>query len=574
MSLQSQIVDEVTTKLTDFQSKLSGHLREQDARWDMYDAIPYIQRRDKESENMAKASTSTTSEAVETITHTLYTMLTAADPNFELVSVTGQISESALFKNTQFLKLQMQKINYKRKLLKLLRSLTLNGTAFVYQPWVSWPYGDPDPAWESCDFVPLALNQVFWSHTAADLEKSDYFGMTDIVSPGHLRVLSGADEEGAVWIRENIDLAIKESGDKETFNEEVKMRLTKLGYSDFSKHWEYIAYWGKLEAIGDNNDYVVGIVNRKYLVRFHASPYPNGVFPIRPVRYLEVDNDPLGRGIGHQLKYPQRLINSNLNRTMDAITFGLFNMMIGSKYNGIDTRKMRPRPWLYLEAEDPNSIVQMKPDLQSAAMGLKLHELLLDQARNDTGATSTLQAVITEASASEVRIAQNNSIRRASNVAEVIGESLIRDTVWFMNLNNFMFVDAPVWLRDTGSPKPLMLYPSEISKNVDPTPRIITDKDFAPQAVKNSLQLLQIITSVRNMIPGDVDVRPIIASIIRRQGEDPAKVFTGQAPPPNLAALQTASGQGGVNRALADRTSPPTPQEQFINAQAGLNVLG
>ena len=576
-----KIVDEVVTNLTDFETNFSRILKERDLFMDMYLGEPFIrsatEHRTKDTEGLSRNADSITSESVETLAHATFSMLTSADPNFELNSATGFTSPSQLYKNTQLIKQQLQKIEYKRKLLKHLRSVYLNGTAFIYMPYMSFPSGDPDPAFESCDFQHLPLNQVFWSHHCAELEYSNFWGITDVITSSHLDSMAGADQEGLVWNKNEIERAKKESDKSESISNEMKLRLNRLGYSNFSKHWEFITRWGPLDAMGDGKDYIIGIVNRKFLVRLNPSPYPKGVFPIWPTRYIEMDNDPMGRGVGHQLKHPLKLINSNLNRTSDTITFGNLNMAFVGKYSGIDTKRLRPRPWLTMEVDNPQDYNPIKPDLQSAEMGLKLHEMLLERARNDTGATSTLQAVITEASASEVRIAQNNSMRKVANTSEIFAEPTVRKVVHFLNLNNFMFMDQPVWIRNTGAPRPTLMFPNDLIKNVDVTAKVVTDKDFTPQAIKNGLQLIQILSSVRNMVPGDVDIRPIVQDIVRRNGQDPDKIFPAQSElplPPQNPGLPFQSSQGALAKSMGDRFSPPTQNQQFIGAQEGINAVG
>lgn len=569
---QKAIIDEIQSKIIEHEQGTHDFLKERELFLNMYRGVAYpssrvgTNLRIPAEEGLARTTVPTTAEAVETLTNAIYTMLTAADPNFELTSSTGKINSSLLFKNTQLLRIQDDQIKFKRKLMIAIRSLVLNGTSFVEQPYISFPYNESNPSIEATDFVPRSWHQMFWMPSAVNLDYSDFMGTLDILSPGQLYNFSQMDPDQSTWMPANIQEALSKSEDEGGFvAPEVRTKLTSLGYKDFKKNLELAVYWGPLESIKTREDYVVGIVNRKFLVRFHPSPYPRGIRPFRIAHHIETEDQPLGIGVGHQMKYQQKWINTNINRTMDVITFGLFNMMIASKFAGIDPRKMRIRPWSIIEADDINAIREFKPDLQSAAMGIKLHEILVEQARNHTGATPTLQAVITEASASEVRIAQNNSIRRVSNEAEIIAHEFIRERIKLNQLNNALFLDRPIWLKAADLEDSMMMFPSEVLKNVNVQIKIVTDKDFAPQMIKNSLQLLQILTSIRNMIPEDVDVRPIVAEVVRRLGVDPSKVFIPKPPVPQINP-QAILGLLNKERGL---TQPPTSIAESVNESLG-----
>src|SRR4029077_15430440 len=51
---------------------------------------------------------------------------------------------------------------------------------------------------------------------------------------------------------------------------------------------------------------------------------------------------------------------------------------------------------------------------------------------------------------------------------------------------------------------------------IEPYVRIVTDKDFRPERVRRMIEALQTITSVRNQLPGDVNVQimPLVDEIM------------------------------------------------------------
>src|SRR3990167_10549523 len=468
-----EIAEEVAEAISSHESAYYNILNERELFLDMYKGTNYTAYKVKSRASLSNLPAPTIAEAVETLANTIFTMLTAAAPNFNLTSLTGSTSAGSLFKMTQLLRMQHDKTKRKRKLMAAVRSLVLNGSAFVEQPWISWPPGEAEPAWEATDFIHRPFPNMFWMPKAISIDYSDYIGSIDVISANRLQALAEMDAEGAAWTKMGVAIALKETESEDYTGSEIRQRLTALGYSDFKGCKELATYYGPLKSVdGGKAEWVVGLVNRKFIVRFHKSIYPRGLRPFRFAKHIELENDPLGIGVGHQLQFQQRYINSNLNRTMDCITLATFHMLLANRYNGLKTDDMKIHPMAVIEADDINGVREFGSDPQAAAQGLKLHEFLINQARSHTGATDVLQAVITEASASEVKIAQSNSMRSVSNKADIIAEEFIREAVYFDNFNNYLFLDQPIWVKAAGMDRPNLIYPIDIAKNIDVMPKI------------------------------------------------------------------------------------------------------
>lgn len=562
-----EIAEEVASKIADHEKASFNILSDRDLFLDMYKGTNYTAYGVKKKSSLSNLPAPTVPEAVETLTNTLFTMLTASDPNFSLESLVGTTNQSSLFKNTQLLRMQHIKTKRKKKLLSAIRSLVLNGSAFVEQPYISWPVGESNPAWEATDFILRPFPNMFWMPKSINIDYSDYIGAVDAISASRLQDLSEMDQEGATWNKFMVAMSLKETEGEEFTGTEVRQRLNSLGYSDYRGTKELATYYGPLKSLGGKEEYVVGLLNRKFVVRFHKSLYPRGMRPFRFAQHIEIENDPLGIGVGHQLQYQQRYINSNLNRTMDNITLATFGIMLANRYAGFKSDDFRLSPLAIWEGDDINGTKPLPVDPQNAAMGMKLHEFLINQARSHTGATDVLQAIITEASASEVRLAQSNSMRAVSVKADVLAEEFIREAVYFDNFNNYLFLDRPIWIKAVGMEKPTLLYPIDVTRQVDVIPKIVTDKDYTPQKQKNSLMLLQILTSIRNTISPDSPLWGLVEEIVRSLGYDPSRFKTlSQAPDPRVLAGLLAKERGLV--------APPTSSaESLIGAQQGVNQI-
>ena len=157
-----EIAQEVASAIEDHEKASFNILNDRDLFLDMYKGTNYTAYKVKPRASLSNLPAPTIAEAVETLTNTIFTMLTAADPNFSLASSSRATDESSLFKMTQLLRMQHTKTKRKKKLMAAVRSMVLNGSAFVEQPFVSWPPGEPDPAWEATDFIHRPFPNMFW----------------------------------------------------------------------------------------------------------------------------------------------------------------------------------------------------------------------------------------------------------------------------------------------------------------------------------------------------------------------------------------------------------------------------
>ena len=565
-----KIAQQVSSALEAHESASHNILSDRDLYLDMYKGVNVVAYRDsRPSSGLSALPSPTTSESVETLTNMIFAMLTAADPNFQLTSLSGRQDQSSLFKNTQLLRMQHDRTKRKKKLLKTVRSMVLNGSAFAEQPFIAFPSGTPDPAWEATDFIHRPFTQMFWMPKAIDIDYSDYMGSIDAISANRLRSLSDMDKNGDSWLSFEIELALKKTEADNFTGSDIRQSLTNLGYTDLKGVKEFISYWGPLQDLdGGKADWVVGLLNRKYVVRLHPSPYPRGMRPYRFAQHIALEDDPLGIGVGQQLRKQQPYINSNLNRTMDNLILATFQGTLVNRIAGLKSSDIKFKPWFQVEVDDINGIKPYPIDTNGAQFGLKLHELLVEQARNQTGATPTLQAIITDASASEVKIAQSNSMRAVSNKADTTADEFIREAVQFDNFNNYLWLDRPIWINAVGMEKPEIISPDEIAKNVGVIPRVVTDKDYTPQKLKNALQLLQIVTSIRNQIPPDSPIWGLVADITSGLGYDPSRFIPKAQPAPDPRVML-----GLLAKEAAMRQQAASPAESFIGAQQGVNEI-
>lgn len=496
-----------------------------------------------------------TTRATEAIATFLYRAMTSAQPNFQFLSNNPMMPQEELWTAEQVVIWQQNALKYRIKLLNACRSLALFGTVIVEEPWmVNMPY------YEGTDFVPRSLLQTAFDPMCFDISLSPWKAVIDYVTEEQLRRL--AQQMPDVWDPVAIDECITASSEAKNVSPEVNARLNNAGYQTYgsgsnytSKMYELVIYYGPLKA-RPGEEMCVAIVNGLKTIKGHASVYKRQPFVIAHLNQFELE--PYGYGVGSIARQTQPEMNSNRGRMHDTITFSLFNMWLASRMANIKTSQLRVRPWGVVEVDgDPEtSLKALRPQLEAVNFGIQMEALMKTEFRSTTGASDNLQAMVTEASATEASIAQTEAVRRLSVIAENVSETLLREHVSKMHENNITFLDQPFSIAATGRSENVMVYPSDIAVDVEVATKIVTDKDFRPQRNKDLLSFLQVVTSIRNQNPqmGQVDLKPFVEEFARGVGMNPKNVWQVIPQIPGMMAdtgpaggppIQNAGGQAG-----------------------------
>jgi len=503
-----------------------------------------------------------TARATEAIATFFYRAMTSAQPNFSFVSMNPDVVQDDLWVSEQVINWQQTATQYRRKLLKACRSMALFGTVGFEQPWsVNLPY------YESTDFVPRSLLQIAFDPLAFDIAQSSWHALIDYVTPEYLRAL--ARKMPDVWDAQTIEDAITASGDAKNLSPELTARMTNAGYQTYagsqgpSSLLQLITYYGNLNNDQSGREWCIATVNDLATIKGHPSVYKRR--PIGFAHMNEFEMEPYAYGVGRVAEATQPEINSNRARMHDTITFSLFNMWLSNRMGNLKQSQMKVRPWGLVEVDgDPDSMLKaIRPQLEGVNFGLQLEQLMKSEFRATTGATDNLQALVTEATATESSIAQTEAVRRLSVMAEIASETLLREHISKCHENNISFLDQPFSIAATGQANNIRVYPSDLALDVEVVTKIVTDKDFRPQRNKDLLQFLQIVTSIRSQNPqlGQVNIQPFVEELARGIGMNPKAVWTPGVPmPPGmpgpgmpLNAIEQAGAAAGNAESMRSR---------------------
>lgn len=466
--------------------------------------------------------------ATEAIGTFLYRAMTSAMPNFQLLSSNPNVSQEDLWASEQVLTWQQNATNYRRKLLKACRSVALFGTVIVEEPWtIAMPY------YEATDFTPRSLLQTPFDPLCFDISSSPWKAVIDYLTEDQLRELGRRMPE--VYDAPAIEESITSSQDMKNLAPEVLARLSQAGYSTYSgtgsntsKIYQLITYYGCLKADSTYTEWTVATVNDLKTIRGHKSPYKRHPFTIGHLNEFEME--PYSYGVGRVAQQLQPELNSNRGRMHDTITFSLFNMWLASRMANIKTTQLKVKPWGVVEVDGDveTSLKAIRPQLEGVNYGIQMENLMKTEFRATTGASDNLQAIVTEATATESSIAQTEAVRRLSVIAEIVSEPLLREHISKMHENNMTFLDQPFSIAVTGQPGNKRIFPSDLALDVEVQTKIVTDKDFRPQRNKDLLQFLQMATSIRNLNPqmGQINLVPFVEEFARGVGMNPKNVWS------------------------------------------------
>ena len=568
-----KIKDELLDKRKDFEGRMGNFLKETNEYANSYRMIAQKLNADRGAPTgLANTVVSQTTRAVETLCTMQYAMMTSNAPNFDCQPINPNTDPFHLAAITSLLEFQKERIEFNRKLLKGLRSLNLFGTVFYETPWTSWPGGNGAPAWEATDFLPLSINQVGFAPNTFDLNTADWRYILNMVSPTKLREWASMDDMQLTWRRGAIEAAIADASDTERIPPEIKQRLSDAGYvNGLNKVMDFMLYYGPLDCMGqDRQTYVVGMINNRHIIRFHPlkNEFNSGIIPFLSAQFIEFELEPYGYGIGKLTKRIQSDINANRNRVTNLILFSLFNMWKMSKFSGIKPQNLKIRPWHVIETEDMAGIEPIRPNMEAIQYGLKLDEMLAAEFETVTGATKNLQAMTTDATATEARITQNEAVRRIAVQSEIIADRLIRNYLYISHKNNLQYLNSDIWMRVSGEEKPSRISPIDIMHEVEFKLRLTTDKDFRPKRTQDMITALQIVTSLRNFVPPNFDATALIQEIVRGFGIDPRLVFKQMNPAvqnsmeaaQQLARLQSLSGSLNKEQGVIQNGNESTQQ--------------
>lgn len=582
-----KIRDEVMDKVRTWEKRQANFFELYFRGTDSWRVKPYINKKQK-SKQLFNSKSGETHRGAETLATVWQRMLTAADPYFEAlkmgVNAQGmEVSEEDIYATEGVLLKQQEASQYRRKLLRTLRSLANVGTVVVEQPFTSRPYGFGRKNIEYTDFLFRPMIRVGFDTTVYDIRESDFVFTIDFLSKYMLKNLASVDTE--FWDQELVrrhmaDFSSGVPANASGVYNRIRESRARAGYNELDAQvYENINYHGRLDA--DNPaiyalaeslgpdvdpefiDFSIGILDAYDICKMHVTQYGDWRTRFVSATYKEFEDEPLGYGIFQIGRRLQREMDINESMTNDLLTaFTLMMYKIG-KYSGFTEKQMVWEPLKTIELEDIDQLAPLTPDPNAFKVALEMINLRREDFRNIIGAQTNLQAQYSKGiSATEAGLSQTEAIRAASVHAEIMGEPLVREHLEISHLNNLNYLDEPIWVGLTGTKKPLLVNKDRLPINVGFKVKIVTDKDFRPEGIQKLLETIQICSSIRNDVPSSINALPhLFEELFRRLGMNPRLL---REPVP--IADQMANM---INKAIKSGAMPNMPGQGAPNEVAG-----
>lgn len=527
MEAENKIVSHVNERVQDWETGMSQFF----GLWNEWAASYSMQFTDKDPRpaGISKNVVAETPRAVNTLASTITRMQTASDPPFELRPKAGvPITEEQIYYMEQALADNLVNVEYKRHLNKGNRGMCLFGTQVWEMPLASFPPAAPSPIWEGTALKSLSLLQCAFDTSVYDMRDSNFLAPVVRIGSHALRDLANSND--GVWDREKIEKAIDEKSKDNQENHaqsQIEQRRQRSGYNELKgKNHKLVLYCGRVtkeiietpefqqmwNGFGrqDNPlfvDIVCGVLDGKYLVRFHPAPYGSWRFSYVIGQYIEFELESMGFGVGKLGGSIQKDINKITRLANDVGKFDLFSMMLAGRNSGLKSNYMNIFPFSVVPCDDATQVVPLKPNVESIGQSLNLLKQMIEDFRGVTHATSTLQAVLTGATATESSLAQEQGLRAISIIAEINADSVCRP-----------YYRAVIRNMIDQNPYDANFVP------VDVIPKTTTDKDAKPEYSKKLLEFLNLVTSIRNVIPIDFNPMPILEYFARSVGINPREL--------------------------------------------------
>lgn len=580
--LAKKIIDEVVGKVNDYENNATSFMAQVGEWGDMFNVRSPAIRNKKTFSNPRLTEFF---RAVNTVGSMGYRMLTAQDPFFECRPMSLLNYDGQLMRVQATLETQLRESRYKQNLLTACMGVAAFGTQFVeerYEVVGINAFGRRIPV---TTFKPRSLLQVAFERGTVDIDEADWVSTSDLTSDsGLISLADNSDKTGQHWEKSVIERAIKDESKITDLSPMLQARVTANRYAGSDgtlNRKELLVYSGKLDCINDNVEYCVALVNRRYLVKFYPNKNQHGKRDMRVAYWVRdpLSLDPMGLGIGAIGGKLHKSMDANRQRGQDGIAMASYNMFGRLRTAGINDEQMKIRPLQTIDMDEKGGLFPLITSLGGADAALKLEELLRNEFMAASGATPTLQGQLTNVSATESTLSQNEALRNISVKYEGVAEPLVREHLNICHSNNVQYLKEPINVNKAGFAG--KVYPSDLKVDVDFEIKTTTDKDYKPQRLTQLKEVLQLVLSTKSMHPSlaAMDVVPVIKAILKGLDVNPDEVFpNGSTPDPAMLQAMIASRGGspemmGMMGGMGGEGVPMTPAENTISTPLG-PVLG
>lgn len=453
---------------------------------------------------------------IEALSTAVYEMIFSdtSDASFFDVYPQGYDDAIKAFLTKSVLSDQFETAELQRKIMPFIRGLIRDGYAPVEIPWVleyGWKKQNGVltrfPKYDCFDFQYIRPCNFAFSEGSNEWRSRTY-----VIPFAKAKRL----EKQGIW--KNVDKAASNSS---PFNETEKARrdIAGLPSEPHEKQLKYHEYFGYLENEEEEYKWHMIVADNGTLLReIEAIPYDDGEDPYLDCKWIEVDNEDYGIGVVEINGKQQKEINDRRNYINDNLYAALYNMWKLSADCGYksDGGRLVWEAYKILEMDNVSGLEPLRPPLEGIPYARQLEETDREAMRRQSGATSTLQGMAQNLTATESKIVQDEATRRLRAIVRSQIGNFLRNMLYKCHSRNLQFLDRMRVVRAEG-PEGEQLFAAinnnSLSKNPNIKMKLTTDLNFRTFQKKELLELLQGFALLAKNGGYNLDPKPILEKI-------------------------------------------------------------
>ena len=507
---------EVLEKVKNFADEHKDHFTSFNSWYKMYRAQPDARTIGKSNTFIPEITTE-----IEALSTAVFEMIFSdtSDASFFDVYPQGYDDAVKSFLAKSVLSDQFDTMELQRKIMPFLRGLTRDGYAPIEVPWVL-DYGwnkrngilTRSPKFDSFDFQYIRPCEFSCGEGADALEGMEWTCRTYIIPLGKAKRM----EKLGLW--KDVD---KAASNTSPFNEIEKARRSIAGLTNEPKEkpLKYHEYTGYLDNEDEDFRWRVMVADNGIVLREpEINPYDDGEYPFLDCKWIECDNELYGMGVVEINYRQQKEINDRRNFINDNLYAALYNMWAMSSDCGLkaDNGRLVWEAYKVLEMDNPSGLTPLRPPLEGIPYAKQLEETDREAMRRQSGATSTLQGISQNMTATETKIVQDEATRRLRALVRSQIGSFLKRFLYKCHSRNLQFLDRQRVIRAEG-PEGEQLFAAvnnnSLSRNPSFRMTLSTDLNFRTFQKKELIELLQGFAPLYKVEGFNMDPKPIIEKI-------------------------------------------------------------
>jgi len=496
---KNKVLNEILSKINFYETRMTYRL----ARWTEIAEI-YSGRTATTGENRkVSPNTAELYKAIRAICNMQVRMILGQKPPFELrpLDIISYTDPSTLIKLENLVMHNLDLTKFNKNFYRALVQLWLYGSVAVLEQYEPFRHSFLGKKKYATTFKPISLINCAFSLDTYDIEDATWVSISDVQSKTELDRILKYDEKGDIYNLDEVKNAINDKNFKPEVNNWVRMRLAYNGYvgQDFTGGMERITYFGKLDCLDSEGEFCIEIVDRKHIIR---SEEYEGLRPVRIATVNTIDVEPLGNGLGDMFLPLIKEMDATKASLVNMIKLAGANMYAKQKAVTDEDIEFTIRNFGILSLDNPQ-MFPIAPAPQNLSATSEYYQMAIQQFRQATGATDSLQAIVPseQVTATAVSLSMNEAVRNISVQSEIIAPTLLKDHIKVIIQNYQKYLKEPMVVPIGGVP--ITLTPADALVDVDVDVRTTTDQDFRPARMMRLREALQLMLSTPpNAIPG------------------------------------------------------------------------